>query len=59
MQIEHEKIGYQVPRPRFQNHRQLALRVLELLVKIENTHKTNGFQSKMALLTSPADHQKG
>ena len=48
-----------MPRPKVQNDRQLAPRVFELLVKIENTHKTNGFQSKMGPLTSPADHQKG
>ena len=46
-------------RPRVQNDRQLAPRVFELLVKIENTHKINGFQSKMSPQKSRADHQKG
>ena len=36
-------LWYLMPRPRVQNDRQLAPRVFELLVKIENTHKTNGF----------------
>ena len=39
-------LWYLMPRPRVQIHRRLATRIFELLVKIEHTHKTNGFQIK-------------